>query len=345
MNIGLISFTKNGASTCIDIVKHLSMHECETFAKGNFDFNEIENKVIFVKSSLSEWTKEMFLHKDAIVFVSAIGIAVRSVAPYIKDKYEDPAIIVVDEMGKYAISLLSGHVGGANELAEEIANGIRALPIITTATDLNNCFSIDKWATGQGLLIKDRNLAKQVSAKLLQGNKVGFFSPYSINGDLPKGLLSKECEVNIEVSIKECTYRKNTLQLIPRTVVIGIGCRKETAQGKIEEYVSSILENENISMQAVKVVASIELKRNEQGIVGFCESHDLPFITYESAELEALEGDFTKSDFVNEITGVDNVCERAAVLGSNYGELIVKKQAKDGITIAIAIEERNYTWN
>ena len=350
MNIALIAFTKKGLETALNIANNLPQHNSKTHVKGNFSINE---GVAAVNKSLSSWIYDVFNSEDAVVFVGATGIAVRAIAPHLKNKFEDPAIVVVDEKGQYAISLLSGHVGGANDLAKEIADAIDATPIITTATDINDCFSVDSWAKSQDMKISDKNLTKMVSANLLEGRKVGFITEVEIEGSLPEELVTEACDINILISTKknissiinETIYaNERILQLIPKTLVLGIGCRKGISENKIEKVVKTILKKENISMDAITTIASIELKKNEQGLVGFCADHDIPFITYTATELSEAKGSFTKSEFVNGVTGVDNVCERSAVMASEDGLLIVPKQSMDGVTIAIARKERTYKW-
>lgn len=145
MNIRLICFTSAGARVCERIRNNLAAlgHECEGYKKGSFSGGEGLSETPL---SLKEWTGDSFSSQDALIFVGAVGIAVRAIAPFVKSKAADPACIAVDEKGLYVIPLLSGHIGGANELAEELAQGLGALAVITTATDLNGIFAVDQWA-------------------------------------------------------------------------------------------------------------------------------------------------------------------------------------------------------
>ena len=131
------------------------------------------------EGGLSEWTKGGFSADDALIFVGACGIAVRSIAPYVRDKFQDPAVVCVDEAGQFVIPLLSGHVGGANRLAEMVASGIGAVPVVTTATDVEKKFAVDVFAKDHGFVITDRKLAKEISADILAGEPVGVFSQIS----------------------------------------------------------------------------------------------------------------------------------------------------------------------
>lgn len=286
------------------------------------------------KCSIRDCVGEWFNKVDAIVFISAAGIAVRSIAPFIKHKSVDPAVVVVDEKGKFSISLLSGHSGGANELAEKIGSMLGALPVVTTATDREGKFAVDDFARKNRLIIKNWELAKKIAVDILEGNKIGIYSEIVLEGKMPEELyLCSLSESKIIIS-----YRKqsdNILQLIPKIVAVGIGCRKNTSEDKIAFAINSCLKEENIMSEAVVMVSSINIKKEEKGITDYCKKMNLPFITYSAEELKNVYGDFASSDFVESITGVSNVCERSAVAVSK-GRLICKKKVYDGVTVALA---------
>ncbi|WP_324825575.1 cobalt-precorrin 5A hydrolase [Sinanaerobacter sp. ZZT-01] len=336
--IALVSFTKNGALTAQKIACFIKSigYIPEAYAKK---IDQNEDAVLPLEQSLSEWTEAHF-SKDALIFIGATGIAVRAIAPFIKGKTVDPAVIVVDEKGRFVISLLSGHIGGANRLSEQIAVGIGAVPVITTATDINGKFAVDQWANEQNLFISDMKLAKKIASALLEEKKVGFFSEIPILGKIPSELTQVEpCSLGIAVTTKEkVNLYEETLYLVPRRLTLGIGCRKDTSFEKLERFTNEVLERENIRWSAIDRIATIDIKQEEKGLITLCEKHNLPFETYNAEVLSSLAGDFTPSKFVRSITGVDNVCERAAVHASK-GKLILKKEARDGMTIAIAEKE------
>lgn len=344
MKIRLICFTSSGAEVCGRMVELLARmgHVCQGYKKGTFQGGE---SFSVVDGSLREWTEESFSSQDALIFVGAVGIAVRAIAPFVKSKTSDPACIAVDEQGNYVIPLLSGHIGGANELAEELAQGLGALAVITTATDLNGLFAVDQWARENSMRICDMGLAKQMSADLLEGKTIGYFTSFPIQGTPPKELAEGPGSgTELEISIAASPRSRKALQLIPRCVVLGIGCRKGTSAEAIEWMVQEVLRDGGISPYAMCAVASIDLKAQEKGLLEFCETWRLPFEVYSARELEAVSGDFSVSEFVSSITGVDNVCERAAVLASGNGRLIVKKHAGNGVTVAAAVREPELVW-
>lgn len=287
------------------------------------------------KGGLADWTAEAFGRAEGLVFVSSCGIALRAIAPHVCSKLSDPAVVVVDETGKFAVSLLSGHLGGANALTEEIAEAIGATPVITTATDVNGLFAVDVWANAQGLTIENPHAIKLVSGKLVNGETVRVRSDYPLAGRLPRGMVLTDGEADLEIS---CCPRGTGLHLIPRIVTLGIGCRRDTPAETIEAAVKAL----SISPAAVKQVCSIDLKAKEPGLLEFCRRHELPFETFSAEALAAVPGVFSPSRFVQSVTGVDNVCERSAVLGSG-GSLLIPKTPLNGVTVAAAAEE--YTVN
>lgn len=291
------------------------------------------------KASLSDMTGEWFEQADALIFFSAAGIAVRSIAPYLKHKSTDPAVLVIDETGKFCISLLSGHTGGANAQTLKIAELFKErdmIPVITTATDREGKFAVDEFARKNDLAVTDYDLAKEISVKILSGEKIGFTADLEIIGELPGELIQEERETGIVVSYKDLQklpYAK-TLQLVPRTLCVGVGCRRDTPLEKIEAAIDSCFQEEKLLQSAIMQLASIDLKKQEKGILAYCEKHKIPFVTYSAKELETAEGAFTSSSFVAKVTGVDNVCERSAFLSG--GALIVGKKSYDGVTVAVA---------
>lgn len=282
---------------------------------------------------------EYFDKTDLMIFIGASGIAVRTIAPCVKSKVTDPAVLVIDERANFVISLLSGHIGGANELARKIAAEINAVPVVTTATDVNNLFAVDEWAARHDMIIDSMHAAKDFAAALVAGKKAGFYSDYAVKGSLPDGLQEADGgEIGMAVTAdKNNKPFDTTVVLMPKLLHLGIGCRRNTPQEKIESFVLEELKKHGFDMRCVKSIASVDLKKDEQGLLGFAAKYNLPVKFYTAAGLQKAEGDFTPSSFVKSITGVDNVCERAAVLASG-GSLKLKKTAHDGVTLAVAEE-------
>ena len=324
MTAAIIAFTRRGAALGRTLADSLggTLHVPARFAP------EVGAEAY---DSLEGWTAKAWTEADALIFVGAAGIAVRAIAPHVKDKFTDPAVVSVDEAGRFVIPLLSGHVGGANELALNIATLTGGQAAVSTATDVNGLFAVDVWARERDMVITDRVLAKEISATLLEGKPVGFVSDFG--HPCPAGLTRGPAELGVWV-----TYRRRegpfprTLRLAPKGLILGIGCRKGTPEETIREAVAEVLSG--YEPQAVVQVATIDLKKEEPGLLAFCAAHNLPLAIYTAEELAAAKGRFTRSAFVAHITGVDNVCERAAVCAG--GTILVPKQAKNGVTVAVA---------
>lgn len=344
--IAIISFTVRGSRLAEEITKKLCTEKYMiTLAKK---YKKAEDSI---SESLTEWTMHQFQTQDGIIFIGATGIAVRAIAPFVKEKVQDPAVLVIDELGKYCIPLLSGHIGGANELAEKVSEKVGAIPVITTATDLNSKWAVDIFAKKNHLVISDLKQAKDISSKLLCGDSVSIYIESTcgdVCGRIPKEVcLWKESDCkeadspDIAVSFHRKSEWEHTLFLIPKTVTIGIGCKKASEKEKIEKVVLEVLKDSNVFLESIEKTASIDLKKEEEGILSFCEKYGLQYETYDVETLSNVSGEFSESSFVREITGVDNVCERSAVCASDGGELIIRKHAEDGVTIAAAVRKRS----
>ena len=332
-NITIISFTRKGGDINKRLTDILSEFDITSYTLGKYRF---DNRVKPL-GNLKETVKRHF-NDDAVIFIGAVGIAVRSIAPYIKDKFCDPAVLVIDELGRYVIPLLSGHVGGANELANYIGEALSAAPIITTATDINGTFAVDVFAKKNNLLISSRKLAKDVSAALLDNNCIDIDSDIkSIDvKELKKKLNPKNKACDIKVRITDRIYDDTVLTLIPKNLYIGVGCKKNTDADKMWDFVNDIFRLEGLDIRAVKSIGSIDIKRDEYAIKNLANRLNVPFLTFTKDELNSVSGDFFESEFVRKTVGIGNVCERAVCIQCN--NLIVKKTAREGMTVAIGRE-------
>lgn len=386
MKISIICFTLTGQQTGEKLKKALEKqkHAVSLYAKSKYISDSI-------KESTKEWAGEQFESADGIIFIGATGIAVRSIAPYVASKKTDPAVLVTDECGKFVISLLSGHLGGANELALQAAEALQAVPVVTTATDMEGKFAVDVFAKKNNCHIFRMKEAKEVSAALLAGEKVGFYSEFPWEGELPDGLvnccglrneISSETDlaameaklesasdlfpkVGIAVTIhKNCTPFLSTTHVVPQAVALGMGCRKNKEVQAVEKAAFTCLEENQIYPQAVACLASIDIKKEEPGLLALAEKMGIPFETFSSEELLGVKGEFTASSFVSRTVGVDNVCERSALKaaqdriclntgripernqtkpgtrrGGEHCRLIQRKQAADGVTAALVLAD------
>ena len=332
MKIAVFAYSRQGCKTARRVMDFLEGHELQCYTMARFE----EPGFGPICRPSKPFYGPIFNEVDAMVFVGSVGIAVREIAPHVRDKSTDPAVVSIDELGKFAVPLLSGHIGGANDLALALANMLEATPVITTATDINKKFSVDAWAARNGYVIGSLSCAKAVSAAILEQN-VPLHSDYPIVTELPNGMiLGNTGDVGIRISIYRDEPFQRTLRLIPSILHLGIGCRKGTECAAILDAVDTVLKSHNIDPRAIKCVASIDLKAKERGLLEFCKERKLPVSFYSAEELKAVPGEFTPSKFVQSVTGVDNVCERSALIGAK--KLIVRKTARNGVTVAVAAE-------
>ncbi len=360
MKISLISFTANGFRTekrLVSILKKKKDEPCP-YVMGKYAMQAAakDHEISFMpvrEGELSDWAGERFTDSEALIFVGASGIAVRAISGHVKNKKTDPAVLVVDESAAFVIPLLSGHLGGANELAVYLAEEMSAIPVVTTATDVNGRFAVDMFAKRNGLSIDNMKLAKEISADILAGRPVGFSAEFPLKGRIPVGLFcDRICSHNIRITIHKRKdpekETQNVLRLIPRCVALGIGCRRGTPAETIRRVAERALKEEGLDIRSVCAVASIDLKSGEPGLCELTRELEVPFLTYTKEELNRVPGEYTESAFVKKTTGVGNVCERAAMAACKEAaaeaRLIIKKYAEDGVTTAAALFEPELEW-
>ncbi len=286
-----------------------------------------------------------FEHREPLVFIAAAGIAVRSIAPYVKDKFLDPSVLVMDESGRYVISLLSGHVGGANALTKTIATLIGGEAVITTATDVNKIWAVDEWARKNHLALSDRELAKKVSAKLLAGEELELVSGYLIRGEVPKYLRNAKSDLAIYITnrnFKKSTRDRAILRLIPKNLCLGVGCRKGITESHMMQAFDYFIGKYFLEEAAFACIATIDIKSKEPAVLALAKRLDVEIKTFGAEELENVEGEFTESEFVKETVGVGNVCERAA--RCVYNEPMIPKESLKGVTFAVTYDKREFVF-
>lgn len=322
----ILSFTDRGAQTAARIAAALAP--------------DWEVRLLSPKGGERPSVQALFPSVDALIFVGACGIAVRAIAPFVRDKTTDPAVVVVDERGIHAISLLSGHIGGANELTRRIAAGIGASPVITTATDVNHRFAADEWAARHNLAIASMQAAKAFAAEILRRD-LPVHCDFPVEGALPGGLYKgAQGDCGLAVSCRSISPFDRTLLLVPRILHLGVGCKRNTPAQKIRLAVERARSAAELSPLAVSSLSSIDVKRDEPGLLAYCAEQNLTPRFFAAAQLLQVPGEFSASAFVRDTVGVDNVCERAAMCAAGEGaQLILKKTCLDGVTVAAAQEK------
>lgn len=326
MRIALASYTSAGRA----------LGERIREARPQDDFSLFDK----TRDKLEYWTKAEFERARALIFIGAAGIAVRHVAPLLRGKDRDPAVLVIDEKGRYVIPILSGHIGGANRMAGEIAAALGAEAVITTSTDVNGVFAADEWAVMSGCAVANVNRIKDISSRLLEGKTVGFHSDFPVAGQLPAGL-EKNADFEAGVCVSHDAGKSPfplTLNIVPKIAVLGVGCKKGAGPEEFEAFVLETLARHNISPKALACLASIDLKEGEECFCAFAEKYGIKFSTFNADELERVPGNFSASEFVKEVTGVDNVCERSALAGGGK-KLLIHKTGRNGMTLALAVQD------
>lgn len=334
-DIKILSFTKNGYILSKKIYSFLNKStniELSTYKK----FIDIDDELTKEVESLSSWTAKNFTKDTALIFIGATGIAIRAIAPFVKDKFSDPAVICIDEKGCFVIPLLSGHIGGANELAKKISIHLKALAIITTATDINNKWAVDVWAKKNNLIIDSKQIAKEISAKVLQNKKIYIKSDFPINRISIDDIIESDTQKDIYISYKN-KVETSVLKLVPACLCLGIGCKKDISVKNMFLAFNKFIEENNIDIRAIKYISSIDIKKEEKAILSLANYLGIEAKFFSAEELKTLEGEFTSSEFVSSIVKVDNVCERAAF--KIYPQKLVSKTKLEGITMALCIDK------
>lgn len=334
MNIACLSFTDKG---------RLLGEKIKSIDKDKYKIVHYANRDI--DGGIKSLLKSIWDKYDGIVFISATGIAIRMCLPYIKDKTIDPGIVVIDDLGRFSISLLSGHIGGANEFAQDIADAIGAKPVITTATDARGIESIDIFAVRNGYYIEDIKSITSITSMMVNDENIGLYTEDNktigyhkltiINdlnkiGDNIKGLIV----VSSNEKIKGVKIPYTVLR--PKNINIGIGCRKGIECRFIVEAIKEELKKLNLSMYSIGRMGTAEVKKNEKGIIEASRYFNCPLKIITIEEIKKVEDRFTKSQFVKDTIGVYSVSGPVAFLLG--GNMLSEKSKYNGITISISKE-------
>ena len=296
MRTAIFSVTERGRELADRIAA--TLEGCRTFAKGR-DFER-----------LRECVDDTFDKFDALIFVTATGIAVRMIAPHIVSKLSDPAVLVIDERGLHVISLLSGHVGGANDLTLRVADIIGAEPIITTATDVENRVAVDSFVSKLGLRPEPKETIKVINTAILKGEAVFV------------------------------TAGETVLNLTPLRLIVGIGCKRGTTEEQIKTAVNEACKRIEQPIERISLIASIDLKSDEGGLLAFAESIGREIVFFDAGTLQRTIDKYKLlvSEFVKKSVGVGNVCEAAALSCVKRGRFALTKTRFEGVTVALIWE-------
>jgi cobalt-precorrin 5A hydrolase len=347
--LAIWAVTPNGA----ELIERLadSLPDADIYVSQSLDLKGFSHNRF---EKLSAVVEEKFDRYSGHIFIMATGIVVRVLAPLIQGKTRDPAVVVVDDLGKNAISLLSGHIGGANELTCKIARIIQANPVITTATDVNRVPAIDVMAMENGLTIENPGAIKNVNMALVKKKQIDVHDPFNF---IEKKLLSlktasfRKLPYNIKQISQQFDINRNpilyiddavvdlpsqVLVLRPPTLAAGIGSNRGTDSQEINDLLRQVLDTNHLALSSLTCLASIDVKNDEAGLIEVAKTLGLPLIFYGREELNQVTGIKNPSAVVEKHIGVKSVCEAAAILASRNGMLIVPKNSTKNVTVAIA---------
>lgn len=341
-NTALWALTSQGAALAKTLSEQLK--DCDLFFSDRLDRSADSDDnpcTTYRFESLRQTVSERFNDYSAHVFFMATGIVIRVIAEHIVHKTHDPAVVVVDDRGTFAISLLSGHIGGANDLTLRVSAILGATPVITTATDVNYLPSVDMMAVYKKLTIENPDMIKRVNMAFINGKQVGIFDPYGFLSDQTAFDRSALHDVGVCIDDRLGSARPGDLVLRPKTLVAGIGCNRGTEKSEIRELLFETLEQNELSWRSLALITSVDVKQDETGILELADELKLPLTFFSRDELNTIETIETPSLMVEKHIGVKSVCEAAAILGAGKGNLIVPKRKSTNATVAVA--RINYT--
>lgn len=356
--IALITLTDRGLATARRIGEGLPDTVAQAFyshektvcsnknqGEGQGDFQP----ELHVFQRLADIVPRLWQQHSVLIFVMATGIVVRQIASLLQGKDRDPAVLVLDEEGKFIIPLLSGHLGGANAWANHLACQIGAQAVITTATDVRGLVAPDEYARRYGWKVEPIDHLPTVNRLLLEQNSLDVWTSYPLNAEVAwvndehyHFLPDKEKEkANVIISaFPDRTIKADLLYLVPPILSVGVGCRRGISTEAVLAGIETAVEQIGASLKAVCGIYSIDLKADEVGLIEAAKYLRVPFQTFPAIELQAVieKQQLSRSNFVKEKIGVDGVCEAASLLGTQKGQLILSKFKGRGVTVAISLE-------
>ncbi|OEH93124.1 cobalt-precorrin 5A hydrolase [Bacillus solimangrovi] len=351
----IVAITKHGVTLARNLsneFQRADVYYMSKFASGD----EEEKGYQLFEGSVRLLLPSLFSSYKGIILIISLGAVVRMIAPLLKDKKVDPGVVVLDDKGENVISVLSGHLGGANELTREIAELIQARPIVTTASDVQKTIPVDLFGREFGWVWESAEKLTPVSASVVNEEKVvviqesGEKNWWKYDKPLPKNIIvcssTKEAinerpdaalvVTHRELNTDERTLLNNGVLYRPKVIVLGIGCNRGTSAEEIEAVIEDALQQLKISKKSVKAIATIDLKKDEEGLLEITRKHQWQFVYYTPEQLNEVPFE-NRSEVVYKYTGAYGVSEPAAKLYSGAKELLLEKQKSGNVTISVAI--------
>ncbi|MBU1568396.1 MAG: cobalamin biosynthesis protein [Proteobacteria bacterium] len=319
MKIALVAITRGGKKLARQLADRLDGATLLTQAKGQ---------------KVAELIAASWQSYDGLICIMAAGIAVRAIAPLLQDKLVDPCVVVMDEKGRHAISLLSGHMGGGNDLARKVAILTGGAPVITTASDTLQLVALDLWAEGQGLLAPGREKLTEAASLLVNFGSLRLYSDETVTS-LPTGLtLVGEVE-QADIIVSTSTRFEGGVTIFrPRNLVVGIGCNRGTPAGEMEEALTELLTDLQLSKASIRNLASIDKKNDEPGLLQFAADNGWQIEFFPSEQINTLNN-VAISFAALKAVGAIGVAEPAALLSAQSNHLLSRKRKWKNVTMAI----------
>ena len=346
MTLAICAITAGGAA----LARHLGtlLPEAEIWLPEKL---RAEDHCHYSTDGMVSLLPQLYSQGHGLICIMATGIIVRSLASQLRGKTLDPAVIVLDEAGQFVISLLAGHLGGANALARQVAALLGATPVITTATDVNGLCAWDEAARLAGLAVEPLERIRTLNSLLLQGERIALVDPEGFIAEafasVPGIVLVPDFSAAESIRaagrvfvterlIPQLEQQEDLLLLRPRRLVLGIGCNRHTSQEEIAQAVAEVLNHAGLALLSVARIATIAAKGDEAGLLAFAAELSLPLTTYSREELNHVRGPSPPSAHALAAVGALGVCEPAALLAAAGGPLLIPKQKHGQVTVAVA---------
>ncbi|AKS37581.1 cobalamin biosynthesis protein CbiG [Anoxybacillus gonensis] len=353
----VVAITKHGvhiARKLHDRLPHAHIYYADKFAQGD----EHEKGIYLFSGNVRLLLPQLFSTYRGLILIISLGAVVRMIAPLLKDKKTDPAVVVIDDKAEHVISVLSGHLGGANELTKKVANLLGARPVITTASDVQQTIAVDLFGRSFGWEWENENHLTPVSAAVVNEQHVAIVQEsgernwWTYDTPIPSNIrqyasIAEALEAKPDAALivthrllekEEEAILQNGVLYRPKVIVIGIGCNRGTSAEEIEHVIDETLQQLRFSMKSVKALCTIDLKKDEEGLLAVANKYKWPLIFYTPEQLNAVPID-EPSETVFRYTGAYGVSEPAAKRYSGQNKLVLTKKKSGNVTISVALWE------
>lgn len=344
----IIAITKKGISIAKQIQNGLDNSDIYVPEK----FSNSGSRIMYFKEPVSQKLGALFGNYSSIICIFSLGAVIRLISPFLRDKKSDPAVVVIDDTAKFAISALSGHLGGANELTIRISELLNSIPVITTAADVNNTIAIDLLGKKFGWTIEDLGNVTKVSAMMVNEEKIGVFQDVGEKDwwdvdKLPKNvtlvsdiadLLQDDIKGAIVISDKIITNNillNKSVLYRPKTLVVGVGLHWNTTEETIGAGIKKVLEESNLSFRSIKSITSLEKVKRIRGLDEYCQRNDFPLVLFAKDKLDKINVP-NPSEIVGRFEGTSSVSEASSIAGSNGSLIVPKYKFPPDLTVAIS---------